>query len=612
MLELIFLKVINMSWGAGIVILIVCLARFLLKRFPKYISYMLWSVVLFRLFCPMILEVDISPVRNIEPILYEYTVEEEIVLPETIVEYNDLHIAPETVTDSEDGQTAYEPIVLEENSKEEKRSWQEWAILVGQYVWILGMSVMFLRFAVSVMQMRKKVSTAIPVKDNIYITDEILSPFVMGILRPRIYLSTELSEKEQEYIILHEKFHIRRCDHIIKVIAYVALCIHWFNPLVWLSYVLFCKDMEMSCDEAVIKKMGEGIRADYSASLLALATRHQIIGIPVDFGEGDTKGRIKNLARFRKIKPAVIVVLVIGVVILIVFLAFNNKSSNSDVNGLNDEGDIAGNEEETNLYNEYQIKKSAINYYKIKDGVLYGRGRNTEGQLGLGKIEPLGVEYNYDVEIAKNVIHVDASNNGTVVYITENGELYGIGNNSSGQLGQSIEGKNRLSDEVNISTPVLIATEVRYALVGINFTMYLTEDDKLYVLGNNANGQLGNGEAKPVRGERYTSDTTPYSAEPVLVMENVRYIDCGLYNLAAITKRGDLYMWGDNSFGEMGNGRVGNKMPTASIDVVSEPYLVMKNIRKVTIEEFTVYAETMQGEVYTWGDSVAFPKKVEE
>ena len=210
------------------------------------------------------------------------------------------------------------------------------------------------------------------------------------------------------------------------------------------------------------------------------------------------------------------------------------------------------------------------------------------------------------------MIHVDASNNGTVVYITENGELYGIGNNSSGQLGQSIEGKNRLSDEVNISTPVLIATEVRYALVGINFTMYLTEDDKLYVLGNNANGQLGNGEAKPVRGERYTSDTTPYSAEPVLVMENVRYIDCGLYNLAAITKRGDLYMWGDNSFGEIGNGRVGNKMPTAAIDVVSEPYLVMKNIRKVTIEEFTVYAETMQGEVYTWGDSVAFPKKVEE
>ena len=264
------------------------------------------------------------------------------------------------------------------------------------------------------------------------------------------------------------------------------------------------------------------------------------------------------------------------------------------------------------VYNEYQTKKSAINYYKIEDGILYGRGRNTEGQLGLGKIDPLEVEYNYDVEIARNVIHVDASNNGTVVYITEDGELYGIGNNSSGQLGQSIEGKNRLSDEVNISTPVLIDTEVRYALVGINFTMYLTKDDKLYVLGDNANGQLGNGEAKPVMAGRYTSDTTPYSSEPVLVMENVRYIDCGLYNLAAITKGGDLYMWGDNSFGEIGNGRIGNKMPTASIDVVSEPYFVMKNVQKVTIDEFTVSAETLQGEIYTWGNGIVEPQKVEE
>lgn len=612
MLELVFLKVINMSWGAGIVILIVCLARFLLKRFPKYISYMLWSVVLFRLFCPIILEASIGPVPNLEPMLYEYTSEKESVLPEILVEYNELHIDSETMWGSENSQLTEGQTILEKTFKEEERSWQEWLVLVSKYLWLLGMGLMFLRFSISFIQIHKKVSTAIPIKDNIYIMDETLSPFVMGILKPRIYLSTELSEKEQEYIILHEKFHIRRYDHIIKVIAYVALCIHWFNPLVWLSYVLFCKDMEMSCDEAVIKKMGENIKADYSASLLALSKRHYVIGIPVDFGEGDTKGRIRNLARFRKIKPAVIVVLVIGVVILIVFLAFNHKTSTSDVNGLNYEGDIAGNEEETNLYNEYQTKKSAINYYKIKDGILYGRGRNTEGQLGLGKIDPLEVEYNYDVEIARNVIHVDASNNGTVVYITENGELYGIGNNSSGQLGQSIEGKNRLSDEVNISTPVLIATEVRYALVGINFTMYLTEDDKLYVLGDNANGQLGNGEAKSVMAGRYTSDTTPYSAEPVLVMENVRYIDCGLYNLAAITQKGDLYMWGDNSFGEIGNGRVGNKMPTASIDVVSEPYLVMKNIRKVTIEEHTICAETMQGEFYTWGNCIVEPKKVEE
>lgn len=295
-------------------------------------------------------------------------------------------------------------------------------------------------------------------------------------------------------------------------------------------------------------------------------------------------------------------VLILAILVLVVVVSVNRKNEEEGRRLI----------ENSSMYNEYQTKKSAINYYKIENGILYGRGRNTEGQLGLGRIDPLEVEYNEDVEIAQNVIHVDASNNGTVVYITDKGELYGIGNNSSGQLGQSIEGKKRLSNEVYICSPVLIDAKVRYALVGINFVMYLKEDGRLYVLGDNANGQLGNGEAKSVRGERYLSDSTPYSVEPILVMEDVCYIDCGLYNLAVITNSGDLYMWGDNSFGEIGNGRVGNGMPTASVDVVSEPYLVMKNVRKVTIEEHTIYAETLDDGIYTWGNNAGKPQKLEE
>lgn len=575
MLELIFLKVINMSWGAGIVILIVCLARFLLKRFPKYISYMLWSVVLFRLFCPMILEVDISPIRSIEPILYEYTVEEEIVLPEIIVEYNESHIAPETVTDSEDGQIGYEPIVLEENSKEVQRSWQEWAILVGQYVWILGMSVMLLRFAVSVMQMRKKVSTAIPVKDNIYITDETLSPFVMGILKPRIYLSGELSEKEQEYIILHEQFHIKRCDHIIKVIAYVALCIHWFNPLVWLSYVLFCKDMEMSCDEAVIKKMGEGIRADYSASLLALATRHQIIGIPVDFGEGDTKGRIKNLARFRKINPAIIVVLVIGVVILIVLLAFNNKSSNSDVNGLNDEGSTVEKQEESNQVNENELLKLDINiedfylkktgdpanfYYIDEENVLWGSGRNEYGQLGQGTQD---YEFHEEaVKMAENVVHVTFSQKGFVIYLTEDNKLYGVGNAGCGALQQYAEFDwnkyvNVNAEHYSIATPVLLMEDVVYACCGKDDVVCLKKDETVWTWGT-----------VYVQGNYFTHNAY-YIQKPKQILENAVLVTGGWFNHAALLQDGTVWTWGYNSSGNCG---------VANSSVVKEPIMVAKDV----------------------------------
>ncbi len=578
MLELIFLKVINMSWGAGIVILIVCLARFLLKRFPKYISYMLWSVVLFRLFCPMILEIDISPVRSIEPILYEYTVEEEIVLPETIIEYNDPHIVPETVTDSEDNQIAYEPIVLEDNFKEEQRSWQEWTILVGQYVWILGMGVMFLRFAGSVIQMRKKVSTAIPVKDNIYITDEILSPFVMGIIKPRIYLSTELSEKEQEYIILHEKFHIKRCDHIIKVIAYVALCIHWFNPLVWLSYVLCCKDMEMSCDEAVIKKMGEGIRADYSASLLALATRHHIIGIPVDFGEGDTKGRIKNIARFRKIKPAVIVALVIGVVILIVFLAFNNKSSISDVDGLNDEGSTVEKQEESNQVNENELLKLDINiedfylkktgdpanfYYIDEENVLWGSGRNEYGQLGQGTQDN---EFHEEaVKMAENVVHVTFSQKGFVIYLTDDNKLYGVGNAGCGALQQYAEFDwnkyvNVNAEHYSIATPVLLMEDVVYACCGKDDVVCLKKDGTVWIWGT-----------VYVQGN-YFAHNAYYIPKPKQILENAVLVTGGWFNHAALLQDGTVWTWGYNSSGNCG---------VANSSVVKEPTMVAKDVAMV-------------------------------
>lgn len=120
----------------------------------------------------------------------------------------------------------------------------------------------------------------------------------MGLVRPKIYLPSDMEEREQAYIIRHEQHHIRRGDHIIKALAFLALSIHWFNPLVWVAFIYSNKDMEMSCDEAVVKKMGDGILADYTASLLSLATgKHIIAGMPLAFGEGDTKGRIRNLAK---------------------------------------------------------------------------------------------------------------------------------------------------------------------------------------------------------------------------------------------------------------------------------------------------------------------------
>lgn len=278
--------------------------------------------------------------------------------------------------------------------------------------------VIFLYFSKAA-KIRKKVSVSIPFKENIYITDETVSPFVMGIFRPRIYLPDGLGEKEQEYIILHEKFHIRRLDHMVKPMAFAALCIHWFNPFVWVAFILFCKDMEMSCDEAVIKKMGENIRADYSVSLLALSTKHRILrGVPVDFGEWNTKGRIQNLAAFRKTKKGVLAVLTAGVVILILCLASTHKTSHAADNDLeNQKMQIAA----ANDPEDQKPQVGAAN--DPEDGIADADDPKIPNQL----IISLDITELYHRNVG------DPSN---LYYIDENNVLWGSGQNECAQLGQ--------------------------------------------------------------------------------------------------------------------------------------------------------------------------------
>ena len=195
---------------------------------------------------------------------------------------------------------------------------------IGTYVWMGGVLVMSISGFVTYLRLRRKLVTASRLRDNIYLADEIDSPFVMGLIRPKIYLPSAMEEREQSYIILHEQHHIRRLDHIVKTLAFAALCVHWFNPLVWAAFILSGKDMEMSCDEAVVRKMGAQIRADYAASLLSLATGKRIIaGMPLAFGEGNTKSRIKNLANWRKPVFWVVFVAVIACVVLAVCLLTN-------------------------------------------------------------------------------------------------------------------------------------------------------------------------------------------------------------------------------------------------------------------------------------------------
>ena len=331
-LHTIFSAVLNMSITASIAILVVLLARIiLLKRAPKIFSYALWAVVLFRLLCPMSLPSPFSLMG-----LFQAPTTET-----GRIEYVSLNVldTEKTATTSDvpasnSNQTTDNPV----NPSEITAAGSvDLLVSIGSIVWICGAAVMLMFNILQLIRLRRQLTGSLPLNDNIYIADYISTPFVMGLIHPKIYLPSAMSDTEQSYIIQHEKHHIRRCDHMIKLLAFVAVCIHWFNPLVWLAFALSSKDMEMSCDEAVMNQMDKDIRADYSSSLLQFSTgKRVIIGTPLAFGEGDTKERIENIMRYKKPSMIIVILAVIVCVGLTACLSSNPQSSaaESDLSAL--------------------------------------------------------------------------------------------------------------------------------------------------------------------------------------------------------------------------------------------------------------------------------------
>ena len=303
-----FPDLLDVNLTASIVILFVVCVRQFMKGAPKIFSYALWAIVLLRLLVPISIESPMSFVPKRTE--FSSMVDVNEVLPE---------VQFETPQDRVDNAWYRENTPPGEPLVQTSRSLDAQTYLT--FAWLAGIVFMLLRSVVSYWKLRKKVRVVIPFRKGIYIADDIDTPFVMGFLRPKIYLSGSLESWERTFIIAHERHHIRRGDHIFKALAFLALTIHWFNPLVWVAFVLAGRDMEMSCDEAVIRKLGEDVRADYSSSLLNLSTGQRLFaGTPLAFGEGDPTGRVRNLAKWKKPAFWVILICVIVCIILAVCL----------------------------------------------------------------------------------------------------------------------------------------------------------------------------------------------------------------------------------------------------------------------------------------------------
>lgn len=282
-----FLTVLNMSLMASYVILFVILVRLFLKKAPKFISYALWSVVAFRLIIPFSFESMFSLMpRNTNTV----PIPHDIIYQQSPKINSGLDVVDSLVNESLPAPAigaSVNPLQI--------------YIEIGAYFWILGIMILLIYSLVSGILLKRQLRSAELIEQNIFEAKNLKTPFVLGLLRPKIYLPVGFNDKERSYILLHEQTHINRKDHIIKVLAFLVLSVHWFNPFVWIAFMLMSMDMELSCDERVLKEMNEDIKKPYANSLLSLATgRHILNGSPLAFGEGNVKGRIKNVLNYRK------------------------------------------------------------------------------------------------------------------------------------------------------------------------------------------------------------------------------------------------------------------------------------------------------------------------
>lgn len=329
--EKIFLTLVNMSITAGYVILFVLAARLCMKKLPKRYSYWLWGAVGFRLICPFSFSSAFSLLGLIKKGTLEY-------IPTDIGMMAKPEVDMGIVSVNNALNRSLPPAAPYQSANP-----MQIIIALGFAVWILGMVICAACFAVSYFLVRRRVACAIRTEGNRYVCEKIPSPFVLGLLRPRIYLPGGLTGEETAYILCHEQIHIRRRDPLVKFFACILLCVYWFHPLVWVSFFLMVKDMEMSCDEQVILEMGEQIKKPYSASLLSIAAgRHFSVGGPLAFGEGGAKKRIKNILGYRK--PSFWLGLGAGTAAAVLLIALSVNPRDTQNNELPGETSGAGSE----------------------------------------------------------------------------------------------------------------------------------------------------------------------------------------------------------------------------------------------------------------------------
>ena len=302
-----FLKIINMSISASWLIFAVLILRLVLKKAPKWVNVLLWGIVAIRLICPFSFESALSLIPSAE------TFPKKIISGPSFDVQSGITPVDNRINDYL-GDRYFEGVTVPANNGNT-------IMTILTIVWTIGILLLVAYTVISYWRLHREIDTAVRYKDNIFQSENVSSPFVLGLIKPRIYLPFKLDGQDMEHVVAHEQAHIRRKDHWWKPLGFLLLTIHWFNPLMWLAYVLLCRDIELACDEKVIKGLSNEQRADYTQALVTCSVnRRMIVACPLTFGEVGVKERVKSVMNYKK--PAFWVIIIAVIVCVGVAVCF--------------------------------------------------------------------------------------------------------------------------------------------------------------------------------------------------------------------------------------------------------------------------------------------------
>lgn len=420
----IFLNLLNLSISASWLILAVVILRFIFKKAPKWVNCLLWAIAGLRLVLPFSIESIFSLVPSAET-----------VPPEIIYE-----ASPEIHSGIPALNSAVNPIIGSTLAPDPASSANPLQIItyIAAYLWAIGVAVLIVYMLISYLRLRYKMRTATLMTDNIFQSEFVGSPFVLGIFKPKIYLSYDIGDSDIDHVIAHEGAHIKRKDYLIKPIAYLILCVYWFNPIIWLAYALLCRDIEMACDEKVIKEMNEESRKDYSEALFNCSVnRRRIVACPLAFGEVGVKDRIKSVMSYKKPAFWVIIMAIVCCVVTAVCFLTNPVKDVQLFGAVYDSGTAVYTHMDATFLsgtNYYEISENG-DLWNIKDdgeyswlGVLIESDMTKDELLGYipeekqNEVNTGRIKKVY--ELAVDGVIDESKDIRTIFFVTLNGEIY--------------------------------------------------------------------------------------------------------------------------------------------------------------------------------------------